>query len=276
MTPTPFADRSETDIVTTRIELHWAAQVAAAAGVTRGEPAADFAHHALTWDGPTGSLAGPRIDAEPGYRTALRIADRSILLLVEGAEPEALPLGGLTPDEAVAGLDARIAARTSGGGEPLGRPSTHEMPAPRHAPDGRFGHDANPLWPDFAGLYAQVAAELAAVHAREPNAGPVRLWPHHFDTATLIAIDPSESGEDARSVGVGLSPGDGGHPLPYWYVTPWPYPSAVGLPELAGGGRWHTEGWVGAVLSAVGATPADVTAFLPSAIDASKALLDPR
>ena len=35
----------------------------------------------------------------------------------------------------------------------------------------------------------------------------------------------------------------------YWYVTPWPYPDPDALPTLDGPGAWHTEGWVGAVLS---------------------------
>ncbi len=45
-----------------------------------------------------------------------------------------------------------------------------------------------------------------------------------------------------------MSPGDGSYAEPYWYVTPWPYPAAERLPELDTG-RWHTDGWVGAVLT---------------------------
>jgi hypothetical protein len=45
-----------------------------------------------------------------------------------------------------------------------------------------------------------------------------------------------------------MSPGDGSFTQRYFYVSPWPYPDASTLPVL-GSGRWHTQGWVGAVLT---------------------------
>jgi hypothetical protein len=70
---------------------------------------------------------------------------------------------------------------------------------------------------------------------------PVRCWPHHFDIATQI-------GSADRSIGVGMSPGDGSYPQPYFYVSPSPYPDVSTLSPL-GSGSWHTQGWVGAVLT---------------------------
>jgi hypothetical protein len=46
-----------------------------------------------------------------------------------------------------------------------------------------------------------------------------------------------------------MSPGDGSYSQPYFYVSPWPYPDVSTLPPLVLG-HWHTEGWVGAVLTA--------------------------
>jgi hypothetical protein len=77
----------------------------------------------------------------------------------------------------------------------------------------------------------------------------VRCWPHHFDIATLIQIDPPHLGEGARSIGVGMSPGDASYAEPYWYVTPWPYPSQDQLGCLPAG-AWNRRGWTGAVLTA--------------------------
>ena len=85
-----------------------------------------------------------------------------------------------------------------------------------------------------------------------------------------------------RSIGVGMSPGDGAYDEPYWYVTPYPIPDGVSLAPLGGGGHWHTEGWTGAVLNASslesdGAQQArQLAEFLQSAFDASEALLAPR
>jgi hypothetical protein len=92
------------------------------------------------------------------------------------------------------------------------------------------------------------------VSIAEEGASPVRVWPHHFDIAVLIELgaedDRPVDPEEARSVGVGMTPGDDSYPDPYWYVTPWPYPAATGLPKLPPPGAWHTDGWVGAVLGA--------------------------
>jgi hypothetical protein len=121
---------------------------------------------------------------------------------------------------------------------------------------------------------------LEAVRHRE-GSDEVRCWPHHFDVATLLTLDDAP-GESARSIGIGMSPGDASYDEPYFYVTPWPYPSAkTELPQLEGGGIWHTHGWTGAVLR--GTTLADavdtpaqlaqVTAFVDSALRACRSVL---
>ena len=52
-----------------------------------------------------------------------------------------------------------------------------------------------------------------------------------------------------RTVGAGLSPGDGSYAEPYYYVTPYPYPQGPFFTTKKVG-AWHTDGWVGAVLTA--------------------------
>ncbi|MEJ2539139.1 MAG: hypothetical protein P8188_04000 [Gemmatimonadota bacterium] len=79
-------------------------------------------------------------------------------------------------------------------------------------------------------------------------ASPVRTWPHHFDTATLLDFGDGDDGEP-RTVGVGLSPGDEGRPEPYLYVSPWPRPETAPDQQLPAG-CWQETGWVGAVLPA--------------------------
>ena len=66
--------------------------------------------------------------------------------------------------------------------------------------------------------------------------------------ATLVKVEGNPDPELAKSIGVGLSPGDETYPEPYYYVTPWPYPEREKpLPDLPAG-EWHTVGWTGAVL----------------------------
>ena len=83
--------------------------------------------------------------------------------------------------------------------------------------------------------------------ARAVAAPTVRCWPHHFDLATLFALEAGDP-ETARSVGVGLSPGDGSYAEPYFYCTPWPAPE--NLPEPPGPLHWHTQGFTSLVCPA--------------------------
>ena len=120
--------------------------------------------------------------------------------------------------------------------------------------------------------------ELARAH---DNASPVRCWPHHFDLATLLTLDPGADAEDARSVGIGFCSGDGNYDQPYFYVTPWPYPDASALTDLSKGTFWHTKDWTGAILTGeqILAFPSEtrsqrVLSALEEAVSAGLSLLD--
>jgi hypothetical protein len=97
----------------------------------------------------------------------------------------------------------------------------------------------------LAAYFAVTRPLLQGLVTNQAGASPIHIWPHHFDMATLITL--AGEGETAQTIGVGFSPGDGGHDQPYWYITPWPYPNKAALPSLAVG-TGHTEGWVGAML----------------------------
>jgi hypothetical protein len=126
---------------------------------------------------------------------------------------------------------------------------------------------------------------LEAVSAAEEGASPVRCWPHHFDIAVLINLDagsdPPVEIDEARSIGIGMAPGDDSYPDPYLYVSPWPYPEAAALPKLPPPAYWHTRDWTGAVLTAddlVGdgderAQATRAASFARAAIAGSRALL---
>jgi hypothetical protein len=132
---------------------------------------------------------------------------------------------------------------------------------------------------ELANYYANTNLVLQEIVAENQATSLIHIWPHHFDMATLIALPGTKNGEQ-MTVGVGMSPGDTSYNEPYWYVTPWPYPDTASLPQLQGGGVWHTQGWVGAVLTAseltvgkVEGQQEQVRLFLRSAVKASKTLL---
>lgn len=231
---------SDARLIDARRQLHWAAQIAAGVGRTLLAARADDSQTAFTLvDGAL--LQEPVDDRQAG----LRLAD---LTLVCGAE--ALPLRGRTLDDGFAFLESRF-------GRKLQRP---DVDLPEHPVARGAAFDADPeSCQTLGGLYG-----IAASLLREFAASPVLCWPHHFDIAMLIAV------RDGMTIGAGLSPGDASDPEPYWYVTPYPYPSVSGLPPLTRG-SWHTEGWVGAVLPALPA--GDARAFMSEAIDRCRQLL---
>jgi hypothetical protein len=101
---------------------------------------------------------------------------------------------------------------------------------------------------ELACWFSNALLVLSEVAGSEEGASPVRTWPHHFDMSCLITLEGGENSEAARSIGVGLSPGDSDYDEPYFYATPWPYPEHATLSPLAGRGLWHMAGWTGAIL----------------------------
>jgi hypothetical protein len=248
-------------LVAARQELHWGARLVASAGASLLPARADDSHTSMRWIADARALVGEPL---AGDRTvALRLADQTLLVLVSGRIADALALAGRTFADALAWLSGVLAAGAVA-------PPPHALPDHPLAHGARFGADPAALG-ELARWYEDAAGLLEEVQAAE-GAGPVRCWPHHFDIATLLGEGT------ARTIGVGLSPGDEELPAPYLYVTPWPYPRVDAPPALAGGGIWHTAGWFGALLPgevlAEGPEPAAqaarARAFVGSALAACK------
>ena len=233
------------------LECHWAAQLPAAASQLLPERA-DFSHTNLLVE--DGVLRGRPLP--DGRRVELDLA--ALRLRVGDAD---LELEGRTFDTAIHWLSDQLGASV--------KPLCHDLPTrAQDRPFARLGAEAQlQAWFDLAQRRLSEVAERC-------GGGEVRVWPHHFDIATLIELDRS-GGEDARSINVGLSPGDAAYAEPYWYVTPWPKPSRP-LPELSAG-RWHTEGFTAAVLPASQLTldrlEQAVAGFLAASVANCRALL---
>lgn len=159
-----------------------------------------------------------------GLAAALRLSNLSILLLdSEHRVLRHLLLEGRQLSEAHAQLADAVSEQI---GRPAElRPTSYELPS---HPIER-GETFRAVTCELSGLsewYARASGLLEEVRAQNLGASEVRLWPHHFDLATLISL----GGE--KTVGVGFSPGDASYAEPYWYVSPWPYPSRDRLAPL--------------------------------------------
>ncbi len=249
-----FAPRgvpAPTMLASARVELHWAAQIVAAVGRALIPAVPDDSHTSLEWLEAERLLLG---GATPrGLRLGLRPADLTLVLHDrhdrQGGPRQELPLAGRTLDE------ARLWTA-----EALGAVATvvppYDMPPHAVAHGGKFSGGDGAALEEIDRWYAAadgLLREVRRTRSHPPaNASRVRCWPHHFDIAMLIEL-PRGASVEARTIGVGLSPGDGSYAEPYFYVTPWPSPAGRNdpqLPGLPGGAVWHRTGWFGAVLTA--------------------------
>jgi hypothetical protein len=90
---------------------------------------------------------------------------------------------------------------------------------------------------DFYALATVALAELIE-SSGDPVAEPIRLWPEHFDAATVLGDEAA-----GTRANYGASPGDEPHPEPYLYVGPFAEPSPDPF--------WNAEAFSGALLSHV-------------------------
>lgn len=134
------------------------------------------------------------------------------LVLVEGPEQHRLGIGDLRAEARLLGLD------------PTGI-EAGEL--------GALDPEAAVALGDWFAFGTVVLAELVDTHP-DLDPEPIRLWPEHFDVATVLGSAPA-----GQRANYGASPGDEDHPEPYLYVGPW---------EAREGPLWNATSFAGAEL----------------------------
>ena len=257
-------------MVNARLQAHYAAQWLARYGRSYLPPQSDDSHTSMLWN------PSARLFLSPSSGTGTLVLDIPTLTLFwldpKGTLGTGFSLDGKTDAEAEEMLRAML-------GELGLNPQRLKPELPYDLPDHAIAKGAAyDVTGNAKGLLAlsplfhQGAEILEGVVKREDGAGPLRAWPHHFDIATLIALDDEKDPEAAKTIGVGLSPGDDNYPEPYYYIAPWPYPDSVKLKknEIY---QWHTEGFTAAIIHALEVDQPTTTRGIREAIAACKALL---
>ncbi|HEY9596179.1 MAG TPA: hypothetical protein V6D33_00730, partial [Cyanophyceae cyanobacterium] len=234
-----------------RIKLHYAIQFIAATGAALAEPLPDYSHTSLSWNPDLDVFVGTMIQAKTPFQIALDpFSLTSIILDKQGETIAAFPLPQKTMLEGLIWLKEEISKL----GTNADNVAFLSYP-PDDFPDDALAHGATfdaseeSARQELINYYANTHRILAEIVTKTKEASPIHIWPHHFDMATLISVSGTKNGEP-MTVGIGLSPGDKSYDEPYWYVSPYPYPETDNLPRLEGNGFWHTQHWVGAVLTA--------------------------
>lgn len=247
-----------TALLNARLTAHYAAQVLATFGqhFVGAEP--DDSHRAMGWDDDSGTLVSAGSHRSSGSRLLLATASLTLRLVQPGKTDDVtFELEGRTLGEAISWLKGQLRPD----GEALDMPD-YDLPDHPLAAGAVFPAPG-PALRQLEGWFTHAYRALAELTTRRAVGSPIRIWPHHFDCAALIPVPSPPGGEGASAdrsaegqgeigddpaIGLGLSPGDQSYAQPYWYVSPWPYPDPSALPPLRTG-RWHTEGWVGAILT---------------------------
>ena len=240
--------KAPTALIKARTLAHHAAQWPAKAARANLDALPDDSHASLTWDGARGALFSQPLPADGvEVRVGLRLAGLALIIMRGNLVLDTYELAGRRDSMVGVWLDSALRAlelkAASGVTLPYTIPSHPVARGSAYSFSGES--EAFDELAQWFGAAADFLEEVRAT-ATAAQAGAVRCWPHHFDIATLVSLDAAGGGT-AGSVGIGLSPGDHYYPQPYFYVSPSPHPPVAELPALPPLGRWHTEGFVGAV-----------------------------
>jgi hypothetical protein len=256
-----------------RQQIHHAAQLAAAAGISFLKPAEDDSHASLEWIPTLAGLFSRPIPAPTVFRIGVRPVDTALLIVTENDKPFGeYRLHGKTITEAVDWIRSQISGLGADGSRyTLKR--HYEIPRHEVAIGDAFDASDRARFEELAKWFANGFALLNSLARSIDDASEVRCWPQHFDIASLIQSTPD------RTIGIGLEAGDEYYEEPYFYVNTHPQPRAsqVQTRPLWGRGSWHTHGWIGAVLPGSKLGPASaqeqqVREFMDSAISACRGM----
>ncbi len=244
----PLGMVSVNDLLDAKLQAHWAAQIVAGFGQTLLDPRPDDSQSNVGWTEEVGALCGH--PSPEGFRVGLRISDLTLLFFnVEDSCLASLGLEGKTLYEGITWIGDIYTKEGGAHPSPAFAIRDYEMPTHPVAEQEPFRLDNQDAFQELEHWYANTHGILHSLTQEWKEAGPVRCWPHYFDIASLVVFPETPDSGQNPTVGCGMSPGDATFSEPYFYVTVWPYPPKEQLPELSFG-FWHTEGFIGAILTA--------------------------
>jgi hypothetical protein len=205
----------------------------------------DDSHSNLGWQSKHAALLSHFLDSDQSIQLGFSFSARSLLWLVDDVVEEPLELHCETEASVKDWVDRRLAAAS------LRPTDAAVMP---YELDGEADYSKFTQLQDAVSAlgawygYGQqgleyLVKEFGGVCVTPPT---VRCWPHHFDIGALFVLEAGDP-ETSRSIGVGLSPGDGGYDEPYFYCSPYPAPDANELPSPVEPLFWNTEGFVSVI-----------------------------
>ena len=257
-------------------QAHYAAQAVAEVGKSWGEPREDDAHSALLFDPEDETWCSPAADRHGGVRARLDLGAGVITIdRDEPGEGAWIDPTGRTLETLRHWVRSTAERLTDAPADQDAQPAPG-LPEHELGEGGRFWFDDAGALSQLETLYTFAADLLArtaeAVHARTADGEDelmIRLWPLHFDGATLAVLSRVAGGNMIKTIGGGLTPPDETEGSGYFYVSAWrkdgessEAPTLSPMPH----GRWEMRGGG----SAMAVLPISEIAQLDDASDQSE------
>ncbi len=237
------------DIVQAREQCHQAIQNVAAVGRSFLPNSKEDENANLEWDSKLQRLVGRWVETgDITFRSSLSIAEMTVYLVNRNYETiSSISIHKKKQTDVMVWLERQL-------GELGFEFSKINLSYPYKIPEyatakGQPFHVTNMVaCRELSRLYNNTSFLIQKHTVKEENHTPVKCWPHHFDIAGQIVLLDTGDPATSRSIGIGMSPGDKYYHEPYFYVSPWPYPTKE-LPDISKtSGHWHDKDWIGAVL----------------------------
>lgn len=232
-----------------RQQVHQAVQQVSAVGRKYLEKSKDDRTANLVWVPQHQRLAGNWVESSVIFRASLDIPNLAVLLV----DDEMTTLGrfdlkGKTQAQSMVWLEEQL-VNLEMNTEDFTLSLPYQIPDYPTAHGKAFEQKDLKAFEELAAYFHNADHILRPLKREFPQSTDVRCWPHHFDIATQIILNDTGDPETSNHIGAGMSPGDEFYNQPYFYLSPWPYPSKADLLPLEAG-SWHEKDWLGAVLTA--------------------------
>ena len=236
------------DIDQARMQCHQAIQNVAAVGRSFSPVSAGDEYANLEWDAGLQRLVGRWVKADITFRSSICIKDFEVYLVNENVETiSSFAMQGKTQTDVMVWLEHELSSLGADFSK-INLNLPYQIPEYATAKREKFNVSNLNACGELSKLYHNTALLLDKIAASDESIGAIKCWPHHFDiAATMMRLDSGDP-ETSRQIGIGMSPGDQYYDEPYFYVSPWPYPTENLLPIDHLGAHWHQDDWVGAVL----------------------------
>jgi len=238
------------DLSRVRLQLHQAVQLISASGISFLEKEDDDSHTNMQWLEEQQALASHHFGPHKRFRLALNLAQLTYLFFDKDRISE-FALDGKTEDEAIEWFLSHL-NKEGMDTTTFTMDKHYSIPENKQARGEPYKLFDDGMFRLMAEQFAMAAKLLSRIESKQNDTSPVRCWPHHFDLAFLVTLEANQDPQKMKSVGLGLSPGDGSYDQPYYYVSPWPYPDKSNLHDdaLPGEAFWHISGFTSAILKA--------------------------